>query len=259
MGYQCVDCVAEGNKSIRQPRTIAGATMSSQRATPLVTYILIALNVAVFGVTAAQSGSVMNNAAGSSLFADWALVPVMLAAPGEWIRVIGSGFLHFGIMHLAVNMLVLWIIGRDVEAALGRARYLSVYLIALLGGSASVVWFQSLMAPTAGASGAVYGLMGALAVILLRLRRSPGSIVAVIALNIVISISVPGISLFGHLGGLVAGAAATAGLLYVPQWRKATGDTAAKLGWAAVAVVAIVTIGLIAARALQLRQQFVIG
>ncbi|MFE7418351.1 rhomboid family intramembrane serine protease [Rhodococcus sp. NPDC057529] len=255
VGYQCVDCVAAGQRDVRRVRNVAGA-VTAQRAVPLVTYILMAANVGIFLITAAQSRSIMQNQAGSALFADWALFPPAVV-DGQLVRVIGSGFLHFGLIHLAVNMFALWIIGRDTELVLGRARYAFVYLASILGGSAAVMLFQ-LHAVTAGASGAVFGLMGAQAVILLRLRRSPAPVISVIAINVIISITIPGISLWGHLGGLVAGAAATAAILYGPQLLGAGNnrEKAVTVGWICLGVVVLVPLAVIAARTLQLRASF---
>lgn len=93
------------------------------------------LNVLAFLATFAQSRSIMNNQVGSSIFANWALNPGLVAS-GDWFRLIGSGFLHFGILHLAVNMYALYILGRDTEIVMGRSRYVGIYLVSLLGGSA---------------------------------------------------------------------------------------------------------------------------
>ncbi|MFZ2172759.1 MAG: rhomboid family intramembrane serine protease [Rhodococcus sp. (in: high G+C Gram-positive bacteria)] len=252
VGYQCVDCVAAGQRDVRPVRNVAGA-VSAQRTVPLVTYILMAANIGVFLITAAQSRSIMDNHLGSSLFLSWALYPPAVVG-GEFVRILGSGFLHFGLIHLAVNMFALWVIGRDTELVLGRARYAAVYLASILGGSAAVMLFQ-LDAITAGASGAVFGLMGAQAVILLRLRRSPAPVVSVIAINVIISITIPGISLWGHLGGLVAGAAATAGILYGPQWSGAGNnrEKAVVVGWVCLGAVIVAALAVIAVRVLQLR------
>jgi len=149
------------------------------------------LNVLAFLATFAQSRSIMNNQVGSSIFANWALNPGLVAS-GDWFRLIGSGFLHFGILHLAVNMYALYILGRDTEIVMGRSRYVGIYLVSLLGGSASVMAFQPVFSSltalswTAGASGAIFGIMGAQAVLLLRLRRSPVPIISVIAINVII-------------------------------------------------------------------------
>lgn len=256
VGQHCVDCVAAAEHSVPRARTIAGAPVRTDRPTPIVTYILIALNVLVFGITAAQSGNVMNNERGSALFLDWALWPPIIAANDEYIRILGSGFLHFGLVHLAVNMFALWIIGRDTEIVLGRARYLAVYGISILGGSAAVMLLET-QAVTAGASGAVFGLLGAQAIILLRLRRSPAPVLTIVGLNIFISITIPGISLWGHMGGLVAGAAATAALLYAPQYLGGGTDREriVRTGWIALAAVAVVTLIVIAVAVLRLRAQ----
>ncbi|WP_072690441.1 rhomboid family intramembrane serine protease [Rhodococcus marinonascens] len=252
VGYQCVDCVAAGQRDVRPVRNVAGA-VTAQRQVPLVTYILMAANVGIFLITAAQSRSLMQNYSGSTLFQDWALYPPAVV-DGQLVRIVGSGFLHFGLIHIAVNMFALWIIGRDTELILGRARYFVVYLASILGGSAAVMLLQ-LGAVTAGASGAVFGLMGAQAIILLRLRRSPAPVISVIAINVFISITIPGISLWGHLGGLVTGAAATAGILYGPQLLGSGNnrEKAVTVGWVCLGVVALVPLAVIAVRILQLR------
>lgn len=177
--------------------------------------VLIVLNVLVYAWTVVQSGSLAGNA-NSTLFLEWSLLPRFVAA-GEWWRLFTSGFLHFGPLHLAFNMLALWVIGRDLELVLGRIRFLAVYFAGLLGGSAAAFVFGMVNAQVAGASGAVFGLMGGLAVVLRRLRHSPAPALSLIAVNIVISLVVPGISILGHLGGLVAGAIATATIVYSPS------------------------------------------
>lgn len=230
-------------------RTVAGAPVA-RASLPYVTYALIAVNVAVFAITAAQSKSLLENRT-SALFRDWVLFPP-LVGDGQWFRVIGSGFLHYGPIHLLLNMFALYVIGRDAELVLGRLRYLAVYLAALLGGSAAVMVFSQDTA-TAGASGAVYGLFGAITVILIRLRQNPNQMLILIAINVFISFSLPGISLFGHLGGLAAGTLATLGILFLPTWLRAKSQQTARLiGWVSVALVAVVAIGVIGATAMSL-------
>lgn len=249
VGQHCVDCVRAGNASVRRARTVAGAPTGA--AYGRVTYILMGLNVLAFAVTALQSRSLLDNTANSSLFDAWALFPPAVAT-GDVERILGSGFLHIGPIHLLVNMFALYIIGRDVEAILGRARYVAVYAVSLLGGSASVMVLEAPISLTAGASGAIFGLLGAQAVILLKLKRSPTPVLVVIGLNIVISISIPGISLWGHVGGLVAGAAATADILFLPD---NTRSSQGRMGWIAVAGVAALAVVVIAVRAVDLRSQ----
>ncbi|PTR25689.1 membrane associated rhomboid family serine protease [Rhodococcus sp. OK519] len=268
VGHQCVDCIAADQRNTPQARTVAGAAVRSQLPTPVVTYALIALNVLIFAITALQARSLMENGGGvvnrftgaatfdSPLFG-WMVLDSSAVAQGEWFRVIGSGFLHFGLIHLAVNMFALWVLGRDTEMVLGRSRYLAVYMISLLGGSASALMFESAGAFTAGASGAIFGIMGAQAVLLLRMRRSATPVLTVIGLNVVISLTVPGISLWGHMGGLVAGAAATAVLVYAPTGQRTPGGVARarQLSWAGLATVAVVVVGLIVLRTVMLRDE----
>jgi membrane associated rhomboid family serine protease len=183
----------------------------------VVTATLIAINVAVFAVTALQAQSIAANAA-APLFREWALVPRLVMA-GEWWRVVTGGFLHYGPIHLAFNMVALYMIGRDMETVLGRGRYLAVYLVSLLGGSAAVLLFSPLNAAVAGASGAVFGLMGGLGVLLRRMRMPTGQAVGLVVANLAITFLIPGISVAGHLGGLASGAAATAVFAYAPRRR----------------------------------------
>jgi membrane associated rhomboid family serine protease len=215
VGYQCVDCVAQGRASVRRPVTVAGARLADK---PLLVPLLIAVNVVVFAITAVQSGGANSNYT-ATLFSEMALWP-MLAAGGQWWRLITSGFLHLGLVHLAMNMIALWVIGRDLELLLGRLRFALVYLLSLLGGSAAVFLFGEPLQPVAGASGAVYGLMGGIAIAALRLKVSLRPVLTVIALNLVVSVLIPGISLLGHLGGLVLGVASTAALVYAPRQRR---------------------------------------
>lgn len=187
------------------------------RARPLVTYALIAVNVAVYAVCYAQAGTGnFYDSIDSPVFENSILRPG-LVADGEYWRLLTSGFLHLSVTHIAVNMISLFILGRLIEPILGPGRFLLIYLASLFGGSAAVVAVTSASQGTAGASGAIYGLMGAMLVIVLKLKAPPGQVVAIIAINLVFSFSVPGISLVGHLGGLVFGIIATVVALYAPQ------------------------------------------
>ncbi|MFI6048209.1 rhomboid family intramembrane serine protease [Nocardia sp. NPDC051321] len=249
VGQHCVDCLRQEQREVAPVRTVAGAP-AARASLPYVTYALIAVNVAVFAITAAQSKSLLENRT-SALFHDWVLFPP-LVGHGEWFRVIGSGFLHYGPIHLLLNMFALYVIGRDTELVLGRLRYLAVYLASLLGGSAAVMVFSQ-DTSTAGASGAVYGLFGAITVILIRLRQNPNQMLILIGINVFISFSLPGISLFGHLGGLAAGTLATLGILFLPTWLRAKSqETARLIGWVAVALVALIAVGVIGATAMSL-------
>ncbi|MGB8993766.1 MAG: rhomboid family intramembrane serine protease [Pseudonocardiaceae bacterium] len=214
VGYQCVDCVTQDARSRRRTGTVPWTAPTGRS---VVIPILVAINVAVFVLTVVQAGSVSNNAE-APLFQQWALQPAAVAH-GAWWELLTAGFLHIGPLHLAFNMIALWVIGRDLERVLGRVRFLVVYLVSLLGGSLVVFLFANPLSNTAGASGAVFGLMGGLAVVLMRLRLSPRPALTIIVLNVVISFVVPNISILGHLGGLAFGTALTAAMLYGPQRR----------------------------------------
>lgn len=222
MGFHCVDCVAADRRAqTAHAPAPAGAAAAPGLFRPVITYVLIALNVLIYLITVVQSGDLMNNQVGSSLFNDWSLIPG-LVANGEYFRLLGSGFLHFGPIHLLANMYALYVVGRLCEQALGRWRYLAIYLLSLLGGAAAVM-YGAWNAQTAGASGAVFGLFGAVLILLVRNKRSPAMIGTVIVLNVIISLTVPGISLAGHLGGLVAGTVATAAVAYAPEILRTVG------------------------------------
>lgn len=235
VGHQCVDCVNEGRRTVRQQTTVAGAVLRRQL---VVVPVMVALNLLVFVVTAAQAGSIGVNYR-SPLFEEWVLWPVGMVVYTEPWRLVTAGFLHYGPVHVALNMLALWILGRDIEPVLGRARFLAVYLLSLLGGSAAVFLFQAPESGTAGASGAVWGVMGAVLVVVLRLRLPLQSVLGVILINVLISVVVPNISLLGHLGGFVVGAAATAALVYAPRERRTPLQVTALSAMGVLLVVAI--------------------
>jgi membrane associated rhomboid family serine protease len=235
VGYQCVDCVAEGHRTTRH--AAAPVVRAAPQGRSVVVPTLIGLNVALYALTAVQAGNPMYNSA-SVLFGELSLVPGFVHA-GEWWRVLSSGFLHIGPIHLLANMLALWMLGRDLEVALGRGRFLAVYFVSLLGGATTVMLFDAPNVQVAGASGAVFGLMGALVVVLRRLRVPAGQVLALIGINVAISIAVPGISLTGHIGGLVVGAAATAALVYAPA-RSRTAVQVAALGGLTVVLLLLI-------------------
>ncbi len=216
VGSNCLECAKAARPDVR-----TRATFWSARQHTLVTNALIAINVLVFlwvaiqdpsslasrGITEGQarlglSAQVIENG-GIFGTADG----VYVAEPGQWYRVITSGFLHFGAIHLLFNMYLLYLLGQMLEPGLGRVRFALLYFAALLGGSAGAMLLQ----PDGfhgGASGAVFGLMGA-AFVGYRLRGiNPFStgIGTTLLLNLVITFTIPGISIGGHLGGVVAGA-----------------------------------------------------
>ena len=245
VGYQCVDCVAEGSKTIRPARNTGGARTRPGTRSLVVMPVLIAINVLVFVITAVQAGNITDNQR-SDLFMQGTLIPGTVAA-GEFWRLLTSGFLHFGNyggygpVHLVFNMFALWVIGRDLEVALGRARFLVVYLLSLLGGSTAVMLFGDPMGSVAGASGAIYGLFGGIAVVVFRAKLNPAPVLTLLGINIFLSVALPGISLLGHLGGLVIGVLATAAMVYAPRQHLVRFQTIACVAITVLLVAMLVT------------------
>lgn len=256
VGYQCVDCVTSAQQHHRArsaayrraglgTRTVAGARVP-QRV--VVVPLLIAVNVIVYALTVFQARDVMSNH-NSPVFNDGVLWPEVVVLFDEWWRLLTSGFLHYGLLHLAMNMLALWVLGRDLEMLLGRVRFLAVYFLSMFAGGAAVFVFGDPATGTAGASGAIYGLMGAILVAVLRLRLNPMTAIGIIVLNVAISVSIPNISLLGHLGGLVAGAVAMVAMVYAPERNRAAYQAGA------LALVAVALVGLVFYRDAQLADQ----
>ena len=184
----------------RPVRRAPGLALASGSAP--VTKALIAINVAIYLLTAAQGGGF--NAPGGELFSKFVLVGP-LVANGGWWRLITAMFLHGSILHIAFNMYALWVIGTPVEQYLGRARYLGLYFVSGLAGSAGAL-LQSPITPVVGASGAIFGILGAMLIIEWQVTgRLAGNAATFIVINLVISFAIPNISWGGHIGGLIAG------------------------------------------------------
>jgi membrane associated rhomboid family serine protease len=212
VGFHCRECVAQGRAATTAPRTVAGARIGQR---PVVTIALIVVNLAFFLVTALQSRSAMD-LSNSELYLRGGLIPAEVAS-GEYWRLVTAGFLHGSLIHLATNMLSLYWLGIPLERILGRSRMLIIYLLGLLGSSVSVLLFSAPVSLTIGASGAVYGLMGALLATFRRLRLDLRPLVVVLALNIFITFTYPGLSWQGHLGGFVVGAIVGAAMVFPPR------------------------------------------
>jgi membrane associated rhomboid family serine protease len=206
VGFQCPECVREGNASVRVVRRGSGLQAAGRRW-GAVTLSLIAINVAMFVVTAASAllagHSPLDNS-NSPVFDALSQWPFGVYLFGEWWRVFTGAFLHVGPVHLALNMLALLVFGAELERQLGRWRYLALYLLSALGAAAAIQLFGDPRVPVAGASGAIFGLFGALAVLMIAGRQDLRGLLTLLAINLFISF-LPGISLLGHLGGLVVG------------------------------------------------------
>ncbi|NUK04016.1 rhomboid family intramembrane serine protease [Streptomyces lunaelactis] len=248
VGFQCPECVRTGSgtghgPTANQPRTVAGGAVA---ASPhLVTKILLAINLAVF-VAALASDRVVNDLA---LLAQWPpapFIPVDGVAEGEWYRLFTSMFLHQQIWHIAFNMLGLWWLGGPLEQALGRVRYLALYLLSGLAGSAFTYLLAAPDEGSLGASGAIFGLLGATVVLMRRLNYDMRPVIALLALNLLFTFTWPDIAWQAHVGGLVAGAAIAFGLVHAPREHR----TLVQVGTCALVLIA--TVGIVVARTVSL-------
>ena len=206
VGTLCVDCEREISRqqASTRPRNAMGASMG--RRTPYVTYTVIALGVLAYLGQMVAPGIVEQ----LGIFAPFRA----LLMPWTFLT---AGFLHGGILHLALNMYALWIVGQHLEQTLGHVRYTAIYLVSMLGGHTAVYLIadpmsQSWYTGTLGASGGVFGLFAAIFIVNRHLGGQTAQILLLIGLNLVITFTVPGISWQGHLGGLLLGAAVTAGM-----------------------------------------------
>jgi membrane associated rhomboid family serine protease len=234
VGFQCPDCVREGNRGVRGAQTVFGGHPSGERGQ--MTRALLAVNVAMWLITLA--GAVLSGrfstdqlvalivGGGNSPVTDWgAALPVYLApdghligiAAGEFYRLVTADFLHYGLLHLGLNMYALWLLGRECERLLGRWRFLALYLLAGIGGSVAVYCFGPQTALTAGASSSIFGLLGALFFFFRRMNADVRGLLGLLGLNLAITFLVPHISILGHLGGLATGAVIGALMAYAPR------------------------------------------
>lgn len=234
VGHQCVECVKEGARSIRQARTVVGGRVS---AVPLVTYVLIGLNVLAYlgevirpeivdrfsmltaGLVGPDGGHYVYQSSYPSDFHAEGVVA------GQWERLLTSGFLHleptagtFGLMHIVMNMWSLWQLGRVVEPMLGRVRYLALYLLSMVGGSVAVLLLADPGSGAVGASGAIFGLGAAYYVMARRLGADMRAVNRFMVFLLVwLAASATFTSWEGHLGGLLTGGAVTLAYAYVPR------------------------------------------
>ncbi len=201
VGIRCPDHSGQAQGAARVTQGMRRASYEGTGA--LVTKTLIGINVGIYLLELAMGGEI--NGTGNEIYRQGVLYGPLVAA-GDWWRLITAAFLHYGPLHLGMNMLALWLFGAAVEQVLGRGRYLLLYFVSGLAGSAGAL----LLSPeslTVGASGAIFGILGA-AFVLERQRTYVlgGSAVSIIALNLAFTLFIPGISIGGHLGGLAGGA-----------------------------------------------------
>jgi membrane associated rhomboid family serine protease len=201
VGMRCPECAGQRTRARALP--IRGAS------TPYATYALIAMNVLVFIAELGGGGGAGSLEGGGQLISDGGLLGPAVADQGEWYRIVTSGFLHAGPLHLFLNMFVLYILGTVLEEGIGTARLLGVYFVSLLAGSFGALLLDPNQL-TVGASGAVYGVMAATFLVARQrgVEQLASQIGLWVVLNLAFTFAVPGISIGGHLGGLAGGALA---------------------------------------------------
>jgi membrane associated rhomboid family serine protease len=227
VGMRCPECSREKTRVVR--RAYAGGE-------PIVTYTLIGMNVLAFFGELATGSSVGGSTGGSSVLTKAALNGPAVAN-GEWYRIITSGFMHYGFLHLLFNMYALYILGTLLEPPLGRLRFSLIYLVSLVSGAVGAL-ILSPNALTAGASGAVFGLMGAAVLVMRNRGVNPwqSGIAVWLFLNLAITFTVSNISVGGHIGGLIGGAVSGWVLVELP-------DMIRLPRWGADVVAAVIGLG----------------
>jgi len=264
VGHQCPECVAEGRRTQRPARTAFGGSAAGRAG--YVTKALIGLNILVALIGIALDGS--RSLFDGGLFSSPARLQAIGAVIGHWVtvtdqgvvlgdfpnfgstypgiadggyyRLISAMFIHYGLLHLAMNMWALWVLGRNLEAVLGPVRYLALYVLAGLGGNVACY----LIAPeslAAGASTAVFGLFAAFFIVLRKLGRDTSAVIGILVINIVLTFTVASISIAGHMGGLVVGGIFGALLAYAPAQRR----TLVQAGGGAAVFVVLVALTLL--------------
>jgi membrane associated rhomboid family serine protease len=196
VGMRCPECSRDRTK-VRTLRTAPSA--------PTVTQALILINVLVF-IVEVGTGTSLGGSESGTLIRDGGLSGPAIAHQHEYYRLVTSGFLHYSLLHILFNMVFLYIMGPMLEPAIGRVNFAAVYLTALLAGAFGAILFEP-DALTVGASGAAFGVLGALIVVAWDRGISiwQTGLGPTLLINVVFSFSVAGISIGGHLGGLIGG------------------------------------------------------
>jgi len=227
VGFQCPECVAAAEPA--RLDTAVGAPVISR---PYLTYGLIGLNVAIFLL---QLSVGVDESAAS-----WGMWPIGIAANGEYWSLLSSAFLHGSVLHIAFNMYVLFVMGPTLERVLGHARFAVLYLLAAFGGAVASYLFSDLNTVSVGASGAIFGLMGAFVVAGRRLRYDITQVLVLLAINLAFGFIQPNVDWRAHLGGLVVGALVAAIFVFAPRRHQLLLQSIGCLGLLAVLVIATV-------------------
>ncbi len=228
VGMRCPECARERTRV---------KTIRTSPSMPIVTMSLIAINVAVFLAELATGTPAAGGVTGTVLDKGDLLGP-LVNSQHEYYRLLTSGFLHYSVLHIAFNMIFLYIMGSILEPAIGRLNFAAVYFASLFAGSFGALLFQP-DAATVGASGACFGVLGALLVVAHDRHISiwQSGLGLTLVINIIFSLSVAGISIGGHLGGLVGGLIAGVFIVQIGEHRRL--PSAALAGCALVAVVSV--------------------
>lgn len=265
VGFQCPECVKEGAKTTRSARAAYGGARSANPAT--TSFVLIGINLAVWVAVLAtgwkDSPLILRLAQSTRGLCESAADPTGIyraaseqacltntSGDGRWVHGVSDGaywqlltssFMHVEIWHIAANMLALYSLGPQIESVLGRARFLALYLVSGLAGSALVYWSSSESGYSLGASGAIYGLFAALAVIVYKIGGDLRTVGGLLLINVVITYAIPNISWQAHLGGFLGGLAVTAMIVYAPRGpRRATAQWLAIGGITALVALAVI-------------------
>lgn len=219
VGSHCLDCIKEGRKSTRP------MAASWPRSAGTGVALIITLCVATFALQSLQDLQALDTPSWLKDIEGRFSMVGGLVADGEWYRLVTSLFLHFGVFHLLMNMLAVWIFGLEVERREGPLRVVAIFVVTGILGGATAFLFHPASIQVAGASGGVFGLLGVALVRTVRSGQSAQPIVALLLINLFIGITVPDISIAAHAGGFVAGvayaAASTFPRRYRPRWASA--------------------------------------
>ncbi|GHH82521.1 rhomboid family intramembrane serine protease [Streptomyces capitiformicae] len=245
VGFQCPECVRNGSgtghaPSASQPRTLAGGTVAADPR--LLTKLLVGVNLLVFLVQLSLGDRFTDrfDLIGRAWVPELGTT-LQGVAEGQWYRLLTSMFLHGSVMHIAFNMLSLWWIGGPLEAALGRGRYLALYFISGFAGSALTYLLAEPNQASLGASGAIFGLFGATAVLMRRLKYDMRPVIILLVINLVITFGWSSIAWQAHVGGLVGGVLIGYAMVHAPRDRRGL----IQYGVCALVMVAVVVMTLV--------------
>jgi len=246
VGFQCPDCVKEGARSTRQGKAVYGGKRLT--GNPMATtFALIAANLVGFFAIRSGGGRVLDALALLPQSSTRGFQEVEGVSGGAYWQVLTSAFSHENVLHLGFNMLALYFLGPMLEQVLGRPRFLAVYFVSAFTASAAVMLLSNPNSQTLGASGSIFGLMGALVVVAFKVKADLRQILFWLGLNLVFTFYNTGsISWQGHLGGLIGGALTAAIIVYAPRKRREV------IQWTGIALVLVVALVVIAAQAVVL-------